>query len=152
MYVVILANNLAEANRHVKRQGLRRGTYRFAARAATVRKLRVGEIHVLPGFRKRFDKHAILNEVRFTRGKRRVFNECGVEGQCYPLERAAEVAFRYEAIRESTRQQALAEFAEKELIGGEPARAPEPSEDPAPAPRRRKAAAKPAPAVADGFF
>lgn len=64
MYKIILAENPQDANAYAKAQGIRRGTYRYAVRASSIAGLRVAEIHELPSFANRRDKHAINAELR----------------------------------------------------------------------------------------
>lgn len=160
MYVVVLANNTREAMRYAAAAKLPRGSFRYAAKASTIRRLRVAEVHILPEFHKRLDRHAILAELRYAKA---TYVEISAEQyrqltEAYPLERAATIAARYLAISNAL-------DTEEEAPSGEEARAPEPSEDPAPAEKvespavKRKtrapkppAAAKPVVADTDGFF
>ena len=114
MYVVILADTIREANAHARKHGLARGRFRFASSAANIRGLRVAEVHELPSFARRPDRYAIRAVLRYAKGKVVLFNhddEPLVEHDLavldlvapqetrYELERAATVAFRYEAIK-----------------------------------------------------
>jgi hypothetical protein len=139
VYVVILANTTGEAMTYAQAKKLPRGGFRYAARASTVKGLRVAEIHILPGFARRPDRFAIKAALRYTRAK---YVEVSPEEydqlvSAYPLERAARIAFRYQAIEEASRGQEAGET--------------EPGEDAAPAaprrsaPRKRKEGPKPAP-------
>lgn len=77
MYVVILANTPTEASAYAASKGLRPAQYRYAARASSVKGLRVAEVHELPSFAHRFDKHAINAALRYTRGERIVVSAEG---------------------------------------------------------------------------
>jgi len=111
MYVVILADTIREANAHARKHGLARGRFRFASSAANIRGLRVAEVHALPSFSRRPDRYAIRAVLRYAKGKVVSFNhddeliaESPLEPVApqetrYELERAATVAFRYEAIK-----------------------------------------------------
>lgn len=68
-YTIVLAENHNEANRYAKRAKLRKGQWRFPVSASALRGLRVAEIHELPSFAGRRDRHAILAELRYSRGK-----------------------------------------------------------------------------------
>lgn len=99
MYTIILANSTAEAIGYVKSVGLRPREYRYAAKASTIRNLRIAKVVELPGFKKRFDRHAILAALRWAK-----VPEWEVVDEVKPdrrlsLERAQEVAFRYQAIQ-----------------------------------------------------
>lgn len=67
MYRVILAGNHQEAVAYARSQGWRSGAYRIATRAATIRGLRVAEVHELPSFATRLDRHAVMGELRYAR-------------------------------------------------------------------------------------
>lgn len=81
MYIVILANTPSEAAQYAREKGLRNTEYRFAARAGSIKGLRMAEIHELPSFSRRADKHAINAALRFNKAKRIVvsFEEWGHE-------------------------------------------------------------------------
>lgn len=64
MYRVILAGTYPEASAYARDQGWRAGTYRIAARAATIKGLRVAEVHELQSFQSRLDRHAVLATLR----------------------------------------------------------------------------------------
>lgn len=100
MYVVILAGTTLEAMRYANAAKLKRGRYRYALRAATIRGLRVAEVHILPGFARRLDRHAILAELRYAKFTQKVITpeELKQLQTAYPLEKAATLAERYRAI------------------------------------------------------
>lgn len=128
MYVVVLANNTREASSYIKAAGLSRARTRYASKASTIRGLRTAEVRILPGFKRRLDRHAILSELRWTKAKIREVSAEEIRQllTAYPLEKAATIAARYLAIQEAAR--------------GEEAGETEPSEDAAPAeaPKRRR--------------
>jgi len=152
VYTIVLAGSSKEANDYARVASLPRGRFRYATQASSIRGLRVAEIHELPGFARRADRHALNSVLRYTKGERieishEEFTDLKAAHQqrqtAYSLERAAMIAHRYESIKEASR--------------GEETRTPEPSEGPAPAPEvddlfknptprapRKRAAAKPA--------
>ena len=67
-HVVILAGTHGEAWRYAKAVGLR--SYRIATRPQSVRNTKVADIHELPSFAARRDRHAILAELKWTKGER----------------------------------------------------------------------------------
>lgn len=69
-YTIILAGSTREASKYAKLAGLPKGRWRFASQAASIRGLRVAEIHELPSFARRPDRHAINGELRYTKGER----------------------------------------------------------------------------------
>lgn len=70
MYRIILANTHTEAMEYARAKGFPRGSFRYATRAATIKGLRAAEIHELPSFALRMDKHAINAALRFARVER----------------------------------------------------------------------------------
>lgn len=66
-YVLVFAENIAEANTYAKRAGLPRGRYRAVGHAASIRRIQVADVHELPSFERRRDKHAIRAEIRHGR-------------------------------------------------------------------------------------
>lgn len=108
MYTIVLADTIHEANSYARRVGLRRGAFRFPVSAAAIRGLRVAEIHELPSFSRRRDRHAINAELRYSRGQRLLVSADGepVEGvQVAPTARQLEVAYRYDRLRELEKPQ-----------------------------------------------
>lgn len=71
-YVIVLTDKPNEANTYAKRAGLRRGQYRYPTSASSIRGIRVAEIHELPSFSQRRDRHAIDAELRYARGERKL--------------------------------------------------------------------------------
>ena len=67
MYRVILCNDYREGHAYAVSQGFRHGNFRVASRAGTIKGLRVAEIHQLPSFEQRRDKHSILAALRYAR-------------------------------------------------------------------------------------
>ena len=66
-FVVVLAATSSEGNTYAKRAGLPRFSYRPIAKANQVRNTQVADVHILPSFHKRPDRHAILAELRWGR-------------------------------------------------------------------------------------
>ena len=64
-YVLVLAQTSHEGAKYVRRAELQRGRWRIAARASSIRGIRKAEVHCLPGFHKRPDRHSILGELRY---------------------------------------------------------------------------------------
>lgn len=75
MLKIILAANVQEGNAYAREQGFRQGDFRVAFRAATIRGVRESEVHELPSFQRRLDKHAIESELRYNRGPRFVIED-----------------------------------------------------------------------------
>src|SRR5690606_21749310 len=61
---LILAKSTTEANRYARLFGLQPFTYRAVSRAGSIRNLRSAEVHVLPSFLRRVDRHAIVMALR----------------------------------------------------------------------------------------
>ena len=57
---LILAKSITEANSYAKLAGLQRFTYRSVRSAGAIRGVRDAEVHILPSFTVRLDRHAIL--------------------------------------------------------------------------------------------
>lgn len=66
-HVLVFAETISEANTYAKRAGLPRGAYRAVGHAGSIRGIQVADIHELPGFENRRDKHAIRAAVRHGR-------------------------------------------------------------------------------------
>lgn len=64
---LILAKSTTEANRYAKLFGMDRFTYRAVTRAGAIRGLRSAEVHILPSFLQRVDRHSIVAELRMAR-------------------------------------------------------------------------------------
>jgi hypothetical protein len=66
-YVLVLSKSISEGNQYAKRAGLPRFSYRAVGNAASIRNLKVADVHILPSFDGRRDKHQILAELRWGR-------------------------------------------------------------------------------------
>lgn len=75
MMKIILAASLQEGNAYAREQGFRQGDFRVALRAASIRGVRESEVHELPSFQRRLDRHAIDAELRYNRGPRFVLED-----------------------------------------------------------------------------
>lgn len=64
-YVLVLAQTSHEGAKYVRRAKLPRGRWRVVAKASSIRGIRKADVHCLPGFHKRPDRHAILGELRY---------------------------------------------------------------------------------------
>lgn len=65
--ILILASSTTEANRYAKLVELPRFSYRYVARAGTIHgNLRRAEVHVLPSFLERRDRHRVLSALQWT--------------------------------------------------------------------------------------
>lgn len=70
MYVIVLARTPQEGSTYAKRAKLPRGRFRVATSASTIKGLRVAEVHELPSFVDRPDRHAVEAVLRYARGPR----------------------------------------------------------------------------------
>lgn len=97
-HVIILAGTAQEANSYRRRAMLPRGRTVWPVSAAQVDGVVPSEVHVLPGFRRRPDKHAISAALK--RASRRYqgirWRDIDERGPLTP--RALEVAYRYNAL------------------------------------------------------
>lgn len=164
MYVIILAKTPQEGSTYAKRARLPKGGYRVATRASAIKGLRVAEIHELPSFRLRVDRHAIDAALRYTRGKRLQVEMPEVDLRIHDIDEAQEAAYLEYADRNAAARAAEAAEAfvnaltvDKEAARGEEAGATEPSEDAAPAPKAkptapRRKAKQSAATPTQGFF
>lgn len=66
-YVIVLAKNTHEGATYARRAPLTRGRYRIAVSAGSIRGLRRAEVHILPSFDQKPDRHAILAELRWAK-------------------------------------------------------------------------------------
>lgn len=66
-YVLVLSGSIGEGNTYAKRVGLERFSYRAIGARKQVQNIQVADVHILPSFHKRPDKHAILGELRWGR-------------------------------------------------------------------------------------
>ena len=77
-YTVILANTMRQAMEHAKQEKLPKGRFRYAAHPSSIHGLRTANVHVLPEFGKRRDKHAILAKLRYAKiDNLLIFDEAG---------------------------------------------------------------------------
>lgn len=166
-YVIVLAANPQESHRYARRAGIPARNYRAPASAASVRGIQSADVHRLPSFATRRDRHAIMAELRYARdityidvempqpapkpNEQLVVLDIAPDGSLIEAAGLLEelpVALQAEtiaAIREVVVDVPLLEMVPEpeEAQDGEEAGAPEPSEDPAPvAPRRRRARCK----------
>lgn len=74
-YVVILAGTVQEGRTYARRKGLVLSRCRVVANASSVRGLRSAEIHELPSFSKRLDRHSINAQLRYVKGNGRILVE-----------------------------------------------------------------------------
>ena len=88
MYRVILCNDYREGHAYAVSQGFRHGNFRVASRAGTIKGLRVAEVHQLPSFEHRRDKHSILAALRYARVPAWFIIEDGWEWPRKPVEQA----------------------------------------------------------------
>lgn len=112
-YVIVLAGNTREGHRYAKRMGLPRGRHRVVFSAKQIRHLRYAEIHELPSFKRRPDRHSINAALRYAKGERKLVQmppdpEADKRG---PLKvRQLEVAHRYNRIRNATIAEAITQI------------------------------------------
>lgn len=111
MQILILAKSTTEANSYAKKAGLPRFTYRAVRNASAIRGIRKAEVHILPSFTTRIDRHNILAALQWAKTLE-VFYVDPADLPEPPdprgelTERQLEVAFRYNALRD------LAEYEE----------------------------------------
>jgi hypothetical protein len=121
-YVIVLAGNTREGRRYAKLAGLPKGGHRVVFSAKQIRRLRSAEIHELPSFRRRPDRHGINAALRYTRGERKLvempteqMSPYGDNVQMSPYDdispRQFEAAYRYNALRDTPALDAVAELA-----------------------------------------
>lgn len=75
MYTIILSATITEANAHAAREKLKRGSWRWPARPASIKGLRVAAIHELPSWRGRRDRHGIEVVLKRAKTTRTVFTK-----------------------------------------------------------------------------
>lgn len=109
-YIIVLAGNTREGRRYAKLAGLPRGRHRVVFSAKQIRHLRSAEIHELPSFSRRLDRHGINAALRYTRGERKLVEmpdedvavrrhvQMSSYGDIPP--RRLEAAYRYNALRD----------------------------------------------------
>lgn len=106
--ILILGRSIRHANAYARVAGLERG-YRPVVSAGQVRNTRNAELHILPSFLTRPDRHSILAALRHSRLE--VFYvdpedfkdpaDATSPAPAGPTERDLEVAYRYHALRET---------------------------------------------------
>lgn len=119
---LILAKNITEANEYARAVGLERFSYRAVRSAGSIKGVRNAEVHLLPSFLARPDRHAILSVLSFARTLEVIYadpadfapaeDSNALESGTPPTEREIEVAYRYHSMREA----ALAEKAALEEL------------------------------------
>ncbi len=171
---LILAKNISEANAYAKLAGLQRFTYRAVRSAGAIRGVRNAEVHILPSFLRRVDRHAILATLAWAKTLEVYYvdpADLEEETRGDLTDRQLEVAYRYDALRDAALR-AAADDAEHGPASGRPQDFETPddqerSESPIgsveaaeneglapekPAPKPRKPRAKAKAATADDFF
>lgn len=125
---LILAKSITEANDYARLAGLERFSYRAVRSAGAIKGVRNAEVHVLPTFTERLDRHAILAALQWARtlevfyvdpedlktplteeeleAARLAAEAAEAERRAQetgtgPTEREIEVAYRYHALREA---------------------------------------------------
>lgn len=102
-YVIVLAGNTREGRRYAKLAGLPKGRHRVVFSAKQIRRLRYAEIHELPSFKRRPDRHGINAALRYTKGERKLV-EMPVDVEQDPrgplTARQLEVAYRFNTLRD----------------------------------------------------
>lgn len=117
-YIIVLAGNTREGRRYAKLAGLPKGRHRVVYSAKQIRHLRSAEVHELPSFKRRPDRHAINAALRYTRGERRSVEMPAdvVTDPRGPLTaRQLEVAYRFNALRGIAALDAVAEEYKTEI-------------------------------------
>lgn len=66
-YVLVLAKNTHQGAVYARRAKLQRGRYRVVASASAITGIKRAEVHILPEFHQRPDRHRILAELRYAR-------------------------------------------------------------------------------------
>jgi hypothetical protein len=146
---LILARNPREAGSYAASMGIPRQHFRAVQKAAAIRGIRNAEVHLLPGFLERRDRHGIMQALRGARHLEIFYVDPAdvrepseaTNGSVGPTERELEVAYRYNALRASEDM-----VSEGGPVAEEPAK---------PAPKARKPrTVKPAPAApaAEAWF
>lgn len=118
-YVIVLAGSTREGRRYAKLAGLPKGRHRVVFSAKQIRHLRHAEIHELPSFKRRPDRHGINAALRYTKGERKLVEmPADVEQDSRgPLtQRQLEVAYRFNALRETPALDAVSELAKAEEL------------------------------------
>jgi hypothetical protein len=65
--ILILARNMREAGSYAKTMGIPQGQFRAVQKAGAIRGVRNAEVHILPSFLVRRDRHAILGALKNAR-------------------------------------------------------------------------------------
>lgn len=112
---IILSKSNRESGNYAKAVGIDRFTYRHGRNAAQIRATRRAEVHILPSFLTRMDRHAILASLAWAKGITVVYADWDgsellvgaepvVSAEVDPrgelTDRQLETAYRYHAIRE----------------------------------------------------
>lgn len=99
-HVIILAESTAEANAYRQKIGMTTGQAIYATSAARIDGVVPHAIHTLPGFDKRRDCHAILAAVKRASRKFQSVTWSTIDERGPVTERAREVAYRYDRLRD----------------------------------------------------
>lgn len=110
MKTLILARNPREAGSYAASMGIARQHFRAVQKAEGIRSVRNAEVHLLPGFLERRDRHGILQALRASRHLEIFYvdpadvresssGDIG-ESRRTPTERELEAAYRYNALRD----------------------------------------------------
>lgn len=114
MNTIVLAGTAMEAAAHAQRHRLPKGRWRYAVKASSIRGLRVAEVHILPGFLKRLDRHKIIGELRYARVPKTIeFHETP---KMLGLQDAIEPAYTEQEVRLNAGRLTLEEALEQAYV------------------------------------
>jgi hypothetical protein len=153
-YVIVLGANPQESHRYARRAGIPARNYRAPSSAASLKGLRSADVHLLPSFERRPDRHAIRAALRYVPDLRWIDVEMPApvavpNEQLDLLDLLESTPAATDGLLASTEDFELLQSPIIETVDlpeephGEQTGAPESSEDPAPvAPKRRRSRCK----------
>jgi hypothetical protein len=96
--IIILAGRLQEANAYARAVGIHPSRYTAPVSAASIDGVAPSEVHILPGFRRRRDTHAIMAAVKRSLRKYQSARVLEIDERGPLTERKLVVAHRYNAL------------------------------------------------------
>jgi len=113
-YILVLAQTSHEGAKYVRRANLPRGRWRIVAKASSIHNVRKAEVHCLPGFHRRPDKHSIMAKLRYAKVDWLDVEMPLTDSEIAALEaipwtideRSLEVAYRYNRLRDLADEEA----------------------------------------------
>lgn len=113
--IIILSGNVQEGHLYARKAGIHPSRYTNPASARSVEGVAPSEIHILPGFRRRRDTHAIMAAVKRSMRRYQGVKVLEIDERGPLTQRVLDVAFRYNSLRGIAALDAVAEGCKEQI-------------------------------------